>query len=69
MLLDDSIDISMVFWVIGKGGIINELLTGHREQNDLLISPFLRGIVVDGDSAGREFLAILRPQDIPKRRY
>ena len=68
MLLDDSMDISMVFWVIGKGGMINELLTGHGEQNNLLVGPFLGGIVVDRDSAGREFLAVLRPRDVPERR-
>ena len=55
--------------MIGKGGMINELLTGHREQNDLLVGPFLGDIVVNGDSVGQEFLAVLRPWDVPERRY
>ena len=68
MHLDDSMDISMVFWMLGMEGSGSPLLTGHGEQNNLLVGPFLGGIVVDRDSAGREFLAVLRPRDVPERR-
>lgn len=61
-------DISMVFWVIGMNARVSSLLTGHGKQNDLLVGPFLGGIVVDWDSAGREFLAVFRPRDVPERR-
>lgn len=61
-------DMSMVFWLIGMDGRVGLLLTGNREEDDLLVGPFLGGIVVDGDSAGREFLAVFRPRDVPDRR-
>lgn len=40
-------------------------LTRHREQDDLLVRPFFRGIVVDRYAAGGDLALIFRPWDVP----
>ena len=54
----------MVDWSI-ELNIIRSSLTGNREENDLLVSPLLRGIIIDGNSTRGEFLALLRPGNVP----
>lgn len=39
-------------------------LTGKGEEDDLLVSPLLGGEVVDGDTAGGDLAALLRPGDV-----
>lgn len=41
-------------------------LTGHSEEDNLLVGPFFRGIVIDGDAAGGIVSTLLRPWDVPK---
>lgn len=40
-------------------------LTRHREENDLLVGPLLRGIVVDGDATGCDIAALLGKRNVP----
>lgn len=38
--------------------------TGNGEQDDLLVGPLLRGIVIDGDAAGGNFTTFLVPWNV-----
>lgn len=39
--------------------------TGDGEKHDLLVGPFLGGIVVNGDATGSDITAVLCPWNIP----
>lgn len=41
-------------------------LTRHGEEDDLLVGPLFRGIVVDGDATGGNVTALLGPWDVPR---
>jgi hypothetical protein len=41
--------------------------TGEREDDDLLVGPFLGGVVVDGDTAGSDVTLLLSPGDVAGR--
>lgn len=38
--------------------------TGKSEEDDLLVSPLLGGVVVDGDTARGDLASLLRPGDV-----
>jgi hypothetical protein len=40
------------------------ILTGYREENDLLVGPLFGGIVADGNTAGGDVARILRVWDV-----
>jgi hypothetical protein len=44
---------------------VDTRLTGYSKEDDLLVGPFFRGIVVDGDAAGGIVSAFLGPWDVP----
>lgn len=39
--------------------------TGQREEDDLLVGPLLRSVVVDGDTARGDLRLLLGPGDVP----
>jgi hypothetical protein len=38
--------------------------TGKSEEDDLLVGPLLRSVVVDGDTASSDFTLVLRPGNV-----
>lgn len=54
-------------WRGGGGGLKiskERSRTGKSEEDDLLVSPLLGGVVVDGDTARGDLASLLRPGDV-----
>jgi hypothetical protein len=46
------------------GGANGSESTGKSEEDDLLVSPLLGGVVVDGDTARGDLASLLSPGDV-----